>query len=60
MGQTAGRVGDRLPVGGDKPADVPEGLLPDGAVVVLASGPIDADGRVPGTAAVWYAWDRFL
>jgi alpha-glucosidase len=42
---------------GDKPADVPEGLLPNGAVVALASGPIDADGRVPGTAAVWYGWD---
>ena len=41
---------------GDKPADVPEGLLPDGAVVVLASGPMDADGRIPGAAAVWYVW----
>jgi alpha-glucosidase len=41
---------------GDKSAQVADGLFPDGAVVVLASGPIDADGRVPGATAVWYAW----
>jgi alpha-glucosidase len=40
---------------GDKPAQVADGLLPDGAVVVLASGPIDADGRIPDATAVWYA-----
>jgi alpha-glucosidase len=40
---------------GDKPAQVADGLVPDGAVVVLASGPLDADGRIPGGTAVWYA-----
>jgi hypothetical protein len=42
---------------GDKPAQVADGLLPDGAVAVLASGPIDADGWIPDTTAVWYARD---
>ena len=41
---------------GDKPAHVADGLLPDGAVAVLASGPIDADGWIPDATAVWYAW----
>jgi alpha-glucosidase len=41
---------------GDKPAQVADGLLPAGAVVALASGPIDADGRIPGATAVWYGW----
>jgi hypothetical protein len=35
---------------------VADGLLPDGAVAVLASGPIDADGWIPDATAVWYAW----
>ena len=41
---------------GDKPAQVADGLLPDGAVAVLASGPIDADDWIPDATAVWYAW----
>jgi len=41
---------------GDKPAQLADGLLPDGAVAVLASGPIDADGWIPDATAVWYAW----
>jgi alpha-glucosidase len=40
---------------GDKPAHVAEHLVPDGAVVVLASGPIDAASRIPGATAVWFA-----
>jgi alpha-glucosidase len=40
---------------GDKPAQVADGLLPDGAVAVLASGPIDDDGWIPDATAVWYA-----
>jgi alpha-glucosidase len=41
----------------DRPADVAKELLPTGAGVVLASGPIDADGRIPGATAVWFARD---
>jgi alpha-glucosidase len=39
----------------DRPADVAKELIPTGAGVVLASGPIDADGRIPGATAVWFA-----
>jgi alpha-glucosidase len=39
----------------DEPADLPAGLLEDDPVVLLASGPLDAAGRVPGATAVWYA-----
>ena len=41
----------------DRPADVAKELLPTGAGVVLASGPIDADGRIPSATAVWFARD---
>jgi alpha-glucosidase len=40
---------------GDTPVNLAEEVLPEGAVVVLASGPLEADGRIPGTTAVWYA-----
>jgi alpha-glucosidase len=39
---------------GDEPAHLADHLVPDGAVVVLASGPIGADGRVPGATVVWF------
>jgi alpha-glucosidase len=39
----------------DRPADVAKDLIPTGAGVVLASRPIDADGRIPGATAVWFA-----
>ena len=39
---------------GDQPAQVPDELFAD-RQVLLASGPIAADGRIPGATAVWYA-----
>jgi alpha-glucosidase len=39
----------------DRPADLAKELVPQGADVVLASGPVDAGGRVPGATAVWFA-----
>jgi len=42
---------------GDKPAHVARELLPEGAVVILASGPVDAGGEIPGATAAWYAQD---
>jgi alpha-glucosidase len=41
---------------GDEPAQVPQGLLPEGAVAALASAPIDTGGQIPGATAVWYLW----
>ena len=38
---------------GDAPVDRPT-ALPDGAAVLLASAPLQADGLVPGDTAVWY------
>jgi hypothetical protein len=32
-------------------------LLPEGTVVILASGPVDAGGEIPGATAAWYAQD---
>jgi len=42
---------------GHKPAHVARELLPEGAVVILASGPVDAGGEIPGATAAWYAQD---
>jgi alpha-glucosidase len=39
----------------DRPADVAKELIPAGTGVVLASGPMDADGRIPSATAVWFA-----
>ena len=41
---------------GDKPAHVARELLPEGTIV-LASGPVDAGGEIPGATAAWYAQD---
>ena len=38
---------------GDEPVDPPADVGPD-ARVLLASGPLGDDGRIPGSTAVWY------
>jgi alpha-glucosidase len=40
---------------GDEPADLPREVVGGSAVVLLASGPTNPDGRLPGATAVWYA-----
>jgi alpha-glucosidase len=41
---------------GDEPVEAPE--LPTGNTVVLASGPIEPDQKIPGATAVWYELNR--
>jgi hypothetical protein len=38
---------------GDEPAPAPDAVR-DGALL-LASDPLEADGRLPGATAAWYA-----
>ena len=48
---------------GDKPADLPDELQDEllselqgeRSPAILASGPLQADGKIPGATAVWYA-----
>jgi alpha-glucosidase len=39
---------------GEEPVDPPAELAMPGARVLLASGPLDADGRIAGSTAVWF------
>jgi alpha-glucosidase len=39
----------------EEPADSPREVLDGAADVLLTSGPTDADGRIPGSTAMWYA-----
>ncbi len=42
---------------GDQPADPPEEPVRERWSALLASGPLEADGGIPGATAVWYATD---